>query len=139
MSTYVREKVLRIPMDKLDLTEIRAKCAAVDPDYEDDFVYYLEFVFPEMFHYGRRYMFQLAPTESQFIDYVLDYKYDADGEFGKTRALYDSEKEKYLYQFQKLDPNVNMDHVRLVEYCYWNGCEAPDYYDDMNDSFYDEV
>ena len=139
MSSYVKEKVLRIPMDKLDLTEIREKCKAVDEDYEDDFTWYLEEVFPDVFDYATVGMFQIAPTTEQFIDYVLEYEYDAEGEYGKTRALYDSEKEKYLPKFQKLDPNVNMDHVRLVEYCYWNGGEVEDYYNDVDDPFYDEV
>lgn len=131
MSTYVREKVLRIPLDKLNLT------------FSDEEMYDLGYSFEQRFkgiyEYGKIGKFQLAPTESLFIDFVLDREYDADGEYGKTRALSDREKAKYLPVFQQIDPSVNMDFVRLVEFCWYNGCEADDYYDEVNDPFYDEV
>ena len=141
MSTYVREKVLRIPMDKLDFSFVRAAMQVKFPeeDLDDDFDFYLEKTFPELFDYGTEGKFQRAPTEEEYIDYVLEYEWDADGEYGKTRALNDNEKAKYLHVFQKIDPNINMDWVRLVEFCWYNGCEAPNYYDHMNDPFYDEV
>lgn len=139
MSTYVREKVLRIPMERLNMSAIKNTLAANHEDYEDDFCFYLESDFPTLFSYATEHMFQIAPTEESYIDYVLEYEYDADGEYGKTRALSDNEKAKYLPIFQQIDPDVNMDNVRLVEFCWYNCCEAPDYYDDINDPFYDEV
>jgi hypothetical protein len=141
MSTYVREKVLRIPMDKIDFSFIRATMEAKFPDEEvdDDFDFYLESTFPELFEYGTKGKFQRAPTTEEFIDYVIDKEWDADGEYGKTRALTDNEKAKYLPIFRKVDPNINMDFVRLVEFCWYNCSEAPSYYDHMNDPFYDEV
>ena len=141
MSTYVREKVLRIPMERIDTSYIENIIAEKYPneDCKDDFSWYLESVFPDVFDYATVGKFQIAPTESSFFDYVLEYEWDADGEYGKTRALYESEKAKYLPVFQKIDPNVDMDFVRLVEFCWYNCCEADDYYDDVNDSFYDEV
>ena len=132
MSTYVREKVLRVPMEHVDIHYIAQK-------YEDDFALYLEKEFPNIFNYATVGMFQIAPTEKPFFDYVLDYEYNADGEYGKTRALTDNEKRKYLPVFQKIDPSINMDWVRLVDFCWYNGTEAPSYYDHMNDPFYDEV
>lgn len=141
MSTYVREKVLRIPMERIDMNYIKDIVARKYPNenHEDDFSWYLESALPDVFDYATVGKFQIAPTESPFFDYVLDYEYDADGEYGKTRALYESEKTKYLPVFQKIDPNIDMNYVRLVEFCWYNGCEADDYYDDVNDSFYDEV
>lgn len=141
MSSYVKEKVLRIPKDKVNFSFIKAAIDKKFPDVtiEDDFSYYLEETFPELFEYGTRGKFQLAPTTEEFIDYVLDYEWDADGEYGKTRALSDREKAKYLAAFQKIDPNINMDWVRLVEFCWYNCSEAPNYYDHMNDPFYDEI
>ena len=32
-----------------------------------------------------------------------------------------------------------MDFVRLVEYCWYNGGEAPSYYDTTEDPFYKEL
>ena len=139
MSTYVREKVLRIPMERLNMDNIKNILAEKYEDYEDDFSFYLENTFQEIFDYATVGMFQIAPTIERFIDYVLEREWDADGEYGKTRALNDNEKAKYLSTFQQIDQNVNMDYVRLVEFCWYNGTEAPDYYDDTNDPFYDEV
>ena len=138
MSTYVREKVLRIPSDKLDFSFVRNKMKEKfpDEDIDDDFSFYLEDTFPDLFDYGTEGKFQMAPTESSFIDYVIEKEWDADGDWGKTRALYDSEKEKFKSLFQQIDPNINMDYVRLVEFCWYNGCEADDYYDETVDSFY---
>ena len=131
MSTYVREKVLRIPMDKLNIS--------FTDEEMDDLGWAIEKKFPEIFDYGTVGKFQLAPTFGNFIDLLLDKEWDADGEYGKIRTLSDREKAKYLPEFQKIDPNVNMDFVRLVEFCWYNACEAPDYYDETKDPFYDEV
>jgi hypothetical protein len=141
MSTYVREKVLRIPRYKLDFAHIVRKLEEKFPgeDVMDDLGYYIEDTLPDLFDYGTIGKFQLSPTYEPFIDYVLDYEYDADGEYGKTRALTENEKEKYLPVFRKIDPEINMDFVRLVEFCWYNGCEAPDYYDEAKDDFFDEV
>ena len=131
MSTYVREKVLRIPMDKLNISFTEEEM--------DDLGWAIEKKFPEIFDYGTVGKFQLAPTCGNFVDFLLDKEWDADGEYGKIRTLSDREKTKSLPEFQKIDPNANMDFVRLVEFCWYNGCEAPDYYDETKDPFYNEV
>ena len=131
MSDYVREKVLRIPLERLNLV--------FTEDEMDDLSWSIEKRFPDIFDYAEAGKFQLAPTYSQFVDYVLEHEYGADGEYGKTRALTDREKEKYRPVFQRINPDVNMDFVRLVEFCWYNCCEAPDYYDETKDRFYDEV
>lgn len=141
MSTYVREKVLRIPRDKINfeyiIEEIQKKHH--DEDVRDDIGCFLEFDLPELFDYGTEKKFQLSPTVEPFIDYVLDYEWDCDGSYGKIRELYDSEKEKFKPIFQQLDPNINMDYVRLVEFCWYNGGDAPSYYDLTKDPFYKEL
>lgn len=141
MSTYVREKVLRIPVHKMNFAHVVRKLEEKYPDDDvmDDLGFYLENVLPDLFGYGDRNKFQLAPTREPFIDYVLDYEYDCDGDYGKIRELYDSEKEKFAPMFHKIDPDMNMDYVRLVEFCWYNGCEAPDYYDLQQDPFYKEL
>lgn len=52
MSTYVREKVLRIPTTHLNMDHIKNVLAAKYKNYEDDFSFYLESEFPELFDYG---------------------------------------------------------------------------------------
>ena len=141
MSTYVREKVLRIPRHRMNFAHVARILEEKFPneDIMDDLGFYIESALPDVFDYATVGKFQIAPTEENYIDYVLDYEYDADCEYGKTRALYESEKMKYESVFQQLDPDINMDWVRLVEFCWYNGTDAPDYYDDANDSFYAEI
>ena len=69
----------------------------------------------------------------------LEYDYEGSGDYGKIRSLYESEKEKYLPVFKQLDPEIDMNNVRLVEFCWYNGTEAPDYYNEVYDDFYKEI
>ena len=141
MSTYVREKVLRIPKEKINFENIINAIQEKHPDEDvrDDLGCFLEFDLPQLFGYGDVNKFQTSPTEGAFIDYVLDHEWDCDGEYGKIRELYDSEKNKFRPIFEQLDPDINMDYVRLVEFCWYNGCEAPDYYEPEEDPFYKEL
>lgn len=134
MSDYHREKVLRIPFEDLGLN---AK------DF-NDLDYDLWQKFGDIFYWnGRRIgKFESAPTRGYFIDFVLEDEYGADcGEWGKVRALTVPEKTKYTAVFQKINPDVDMNKVRLVEFCWYNCSEAPDYYsmDKKHDPFYEEV
>ena len=129
MSDYCKEKVLRVPLDKYGFTSVE--------DFEKDLekrdrLKYLD--------YAKIDSFQIAPTERLFLDLVISYSYGDDcSEYGKTRALYDSEKLKYHIPFGSMLPGIDMNDVRLVEFCWYNCSEAPDYYDEENDDFYKEV
>lgn len=129
MSDYRHEKVLRVPCQKYGI--------CVDPDKEDP--YDFEYEHQELF-IGLP-GFRFSPTDTLFLDYCLFSKWDDYGEGGKARSLYPNEKKKYLPIFQQLIPDIDMDDVRLVEYCWYDGTEAPDYYDETtyHDDFYDEV
>lgn len=141
MSCYEYQKILRIPFDKLDISELtnQLDLALVEKNGLD---YSLENNFTELFKYKEVGYFQFAWVDSDedYIDYILDSKFDpsVQGDYGRSRNLTENEKKKYLLKFQELDPNVDMDDVRLVEYCWYNGTEAPDYYL-VKDLFYDEV
>jgi hypothetical protein len=129
-------------MDKIDFSHTvdKIKEKFPDKDIEDDFNYYIETALPDLFAYAKVGKFQMSPTITPYLDYVIEREYDADGgEWGKTRALYDSEKSKYLPVFQNVVPDIDMDLVRLVEYCWYNCSEADDYYDETEDPFYKEV
>ena len=83
-----------------------------------------------------------APTDGNFIDYKLEHSYGEDcGDWGRNRELYQEEKDKYRPIFEQIFPNIDMNKVRLVEYCWYNCSEAPDYYDDVNekDGFYKPI
>ena len=133
MSTYVREKVLRIPVKYTGLVE---KYGSEENVYDN-----LSKDFPDLVDYGEVGKFQLSPTDTPFLDFVLDYDGDADGEFGKIRDLYESERNKYADMFKKIAPDCDMSKVRLVEFCWYNCSEAPDYYDNSPeaDPFFSEV
>lgn len=129
MSDYERNKALRVPLAKYG--------------YEED-PYKIESENPAAFN--RRYgvhekYFEITGTDGPtYLDYILESDWGTDvGEFAKSRALSQKEKEKYLGTFQQLIPNINMDDVRLVEYCWYNCCEPMDIYDETSDPFYEEV
>lgn len=116
MSAYQKQKVLRFPMEG-DLYEFEQAHA-------------------KFFGYGAPGAFQIAPTTEGYIDYVLVSNCDGDGEYGKTRSLTENEKRKYKPIWEQILPDIDMDKVRLVEFCWYNCSEAPGYYDDLNDPFY---
>jgi hypothetical protein len=138
MSTYVREKVLRVPT-----SEIFKSCDwTAEEDYQEDRSWFLEQKFYNLFKYAEIGYFQTAPTEEDFIDFVLDYEYDCSGEYGKIRNLYELERERFLPVFQQINPNftiVDMEKVRLVEFCWYNGTEAEGYYEPNEDPFFEEI
>jgi hypothetical protein len=126
-------KVLRIPFEEANI--------GMPCDY-DDLDHDLHEKFGDMFGWcgGAAGKFESSPTYRPFIDYVLEHEYGADcGEWGKVRELYQAEKLKYIEVFKRLNPNINMDKVKLVEYCWYNCSEAPDYYYPEEDSFYKEI
>lgn len=121
MSDYCREKVLRYPVEE-------------DP-------YDIQERFLNLFTAWKELpSFQTAPTDKQFIDYVLESEYGSSaGDWGRTRALTKNEQDKYRPIFEQIFKNIDMNKVRLVEYCWYTCSEAPDYYDDDSDDFNKEV
>lgn len=134
MSCYCKMKVLRIPYEPQAWG-----WENLDP-CEDSWEYVEKHFSEDVFDPYRRklHTFTFAPTESPFVDYILEYDGDSDGEYGKVRELYNSEEDRYRDIFQQLG-TIDMDKVRLVEFCWYNATEAPDYYDIESDPFYDPV
>ena len=132
MSDYVREKVLRIPVTAEQEKEILSKYNVGD-------LWDLEFEI-DNFGYGDVGKFQKSPTVGSYIDYVLEYEYGSCcGDFGKSRELSEKEKEKYKHLFSNFYDGFDINKVRLVEFCWYNCCESPDYYNITKDNFYDEI
>lgn len=75
--------------------------------------------------------------EGHYLTYVLKYSYDESGDFGKSRYLIATEKEKYKKIFEQIIPNIDADKLKYVEYCHYNCCECDDYY--IDSSFYKEI
>ena len=132
MSTYVREKVFRIPYEK---TGWQHRFKDVDAARE-----YCEQNFKSLFEHGKVGKFQFAPTESTFIDFVIEREYDAnDGEWGKVRELYQTEFNIFARLFAQIMPAAEFSAIRVVEFCWYNCSEADDYYEYSEDPFYKEI
>lgn len=132
MSEYCHRKAVRLKIDE----EVAYEVFEVNDRW--DVIEHLE-----------KTPFKVAPTEQFFIDFNLPCNNEADGEWGKTRPLTNNEYKKYSALFHDL---INGEYpilpcmLRLVEYCWYNCSEAPDYFDKswgyyptINTDFYDEV
>ena len=127
MSDYVHNKVIRMRIDENVLKE---KFGVVDK-------YDLEFIkeFKDLFSWNKpdgskkAYM-EIAPTEEDFLDYVIYTTYgDESSDFGLVRYLTDEEALKYLPFFKRINENVTKEDLRFVDFCWYNCCEAPDYFE----------
>ena len=113
MSARFKQCVLRVPCEKLGIDDPWAFCEAH------------EALFPPFEPYPH---FSVAPTVRPFIDYVLSERLSRGESYGKTRGLTAAERKKYAPALRALFPQIDMDDVRFVEFCWYDGCEAPDYY-----------
>lgn len=84
-------------------------------------------------------------TPYLFLDYELYYSYgEESNEYAKTRRLTPTEQEKYKQIFDELLRGkdyivIDPEKFRLVEFSYYNCCEAQAYYDETTDPFYDPI
>ena len=125
MSDYSRKKALRVPVEFTGFDISKSE------DIYDDLESYIKSVNTN---------FKVSPTERFFVDYELPCKKYANGDWGKNRPLYESEKAKYKDIFSQIGV-TDMNKVRVVEYCWYDCSEAPDYYDESSDKddFYKEI
>ena len=121
MSDYSKYKVLRYPISDEDRDRI------------EDMSEYAGYKRIKNCGY-----FETTGTDSGiYLDYVLEHTYgDECGEYGKTRDLVESEKAGFKHLFEQFFSDIDMNKVRLVEYCWYNCCEPPDYYAPQTDPFY---
>lgn len=131
MSDYVRNKQVLYPVTKDLLDKMR-----LDEDSFED---------------------KLFPADNLKMEYFVDYSGTGDsnyylayelysdygeesGEFGRSRFLKSSEQEKYKKIFSKAIPEDLIDSslFKYVDYCYYNCCEADDYYV-KKDDFEEEI
>ncbi len=133
MSDYERNKVLRYPLQEKDYNRYELTSDNIE-EIEDKFKSLFD-------HRNSSRYFELDccyGTSQRYLDYNIYHSYgDESGDFGQSRELYDSEKEKYLPIFQQIIPDIDMNLVKLIDYCWYNCTESPDYYSE--NSFYEEV
>lgn len=125
MSDYERNKVIRYKPTEEQLKEIKEK-------YGDLYDYMDNFIEP----------FEVACTVKPFIDYNLFHSYGEEfDDFGRVRRLTEKELDKWVEIFKEVIKDPERDNFRLVDYCWYNCTEAPDYFDESEtqDDFYNEV
>lgn len=124
MNEYCHRKAIRFKIDE----ELACKLLGVDDRWDIE----------ELL----KAPFEIAPTKEFFIDYNLPCSNDTEGDWGKTRTLYQSEYNKYEKAFNELfgyQLRCYPTDFRVVEYCWYNCNEAPCYFDEFTDDFYKEV
>ena len=74
MSTYVKEKVLRIPVERVDMSYIKSVLAEKYPneDHEDDFSFYLEQALPDLLIMQRQESFRPLPQKDRSLIMFLN-------------------------------------------------------------------
>lgn len=127
MSDYVHKKVVRLPFPK----EIMDKYN-VDDCYECET--HLKDLLGELWSNSKKNSFHLECTnKGYYIDWVYYSTYgEESGDFGFVRMLTQKELDVIKPYFDKLGFNYKDEDLRLVNYCYYNCCEAPDYYNIKN-------
>lgn len=130
MSDYVRNKQVLYPvtkelLDRLNISDI------------------FDLAFPRNSKFGAEGFIDYSGTKNynKYLAYELSSTYgEESGEFGRSRFLRPSEQEKYKKLFSEVIPEDLIDPslFKYVDYCYYNCCEADDYYV-KKDSFEDEI
>ena len=133
MSDYERNKQVLYPIDDDLLTKLGVKEAW---DLED------KFEALDRDYSKRDNYFEMQPTDERYyLAYTLKNYYGGyAGEFGHSRTLTPTEQAKYKELFEQAFPGLEVDPTkfRYVDYCYYNGCDAPDFYD-AEDEFNKEI
>ena len=132
MSDYVRNKQVLYPVTKELLKKLNC-----------DDIYDLEENFPARSKFEVEGFIDYSGTKNynRYLAYELDSNYGVEsGEFGRARFLKPAEQEKYKKLFSEVIPEDLIDPslFKYVDYCYYNCCEADDYYV-KKDSFEEEI
>lgn len=132
MSDYVRNKQVLYPVTNELLEKLNCNN-----------IYDLEEKFPARSKFEAEGFIDYSGTKNynHYLAYELDSDYGAEsGEFGRARFLKPSEQEKYKELFSEVIPEDLIDPslFKYVDYCYYNCCEADDYYV-KKDSFEEEI
>lgn len=132
MSDYVRNKQVLYPVTKELLEKL---------DCED--IYDLEDKCPFHSKFKAECFVDYEGTGdcNRYLAWELSHDYGVEsGDFGRARFLKPAEQEKYKKLFSEVIPEDLIDPslFKYVDYCYYNCCEADDYYV-KKDSFEEEI
>lgn len=123
MSDYVRNKQVLYPVTKELLEKLNCKD-----------IYDLKNKFPFESNFKTEGFVDYEGTKdyNEYLAWELFHEYgvDAGDDFGRARFLKPAEQEKYKKLFSEVIPEdlINPSLFKYVDYCYYNCCEADDYY-----------
>jgi len=128
MSDYKHNKVVRLPFPK----EILEKCNTSDA-YECEL--YLRELLGELWDNNDKNSFKLDCSDKRaYIDWVYYSTYgEESGDWGNARLLTQKELDTIKPFFNKIGIPYGDTDLRVVDFCYYNACEPPDYYDIVNE------
>lgn len=127
MSDYKHIKAVRLPFPN----DIMLKCNVDDIfDCEP----YLKKLLGDIWDSRNKNCFKLVNTNNgHYIDWIYYSTYgEESGDFGFVRMLTKNELNVIKPYFDKLCVDYKDEDLRVVNYCYYNSCEAPDYYNMEN-------
>ena len=113
MSAMIKEMVLRLPCERVSV---------------DDPIWFAKRNAAAFDHPLTERGFRIAPTVRPFFDYVLESEGTSQSSYERTRALDVMELRDYDPLFRAVFPHVDLTDVRVVEYVWYDGTEAPSCY-----------
>lgn len=124
MSDYEHIKAVRLPFPK----ELLSKCNANEVG---DCELYLKQKLGKLWDNQNHNSFEIGFSDKNYyIDWVYHNTYgEKSSDFGNVRLLTQKELKIIKPIFDKLEIKYKDEDLRLVDYCYYNCCEPPDYYD----------
>lgn len=133
MSDYVKKKVVRLPFPKSLIERLKV----------DDYwgcEEYLKGKFGndmwDNFRKGNGYFSIECTDKNCYLDYIVSKSYE-DGEYGFAWYLNEDDINKYKPLFDMGGFEYDVKDLRKVCYCYYNGSDAPDYYEPKEITFED--
>ncbi len=122
MSSYVSKKAIRY--------KIKKKLSDEERDKLWDYRFDDEKTLKQDYNLNYDMEFDVSMNED-YLDIVLKKTYDTIcGDFGISRELTQEEIDKYLPDFQKISTDIKSNDLRYVFYCYYNGTDAPNCFDE---------
>ena len=127
MSDYVHKKAIRYRLPRNKANEL------LEADYLDKNL-------PKQYGLDNRFEFDAGVdyetgSSSIYLDKVGLYTYGEEGSaWGTSRNLTEEEISHHLKDFQVYDPDITGEELRAVDYCYYNGADAPDIFDVTSDA-----
>ena len=134
MSDYVRKKAIRYKLKPEEQAKFQEEAEKVEewlPEFLEE-----HYGIPDSYLKKKGFAidsgYKLDGGTQIYIDYVLSFTYgEESGDFAFVTKLPEDEEAKAIAIFKRNFTDLNIDEVRYVDYCYYNGVDAPQVYDEI--------